>query len=307
MEDIDSKVFDLFENFIRDLSTTFPEIKGCLYRNYEKEILHENNLKIKDSEKIQTFLKQINDNKSLIENKDEKLIQDDICFLEEISFNRLWDKNISNNTKETIWKYLQTFVIININLNSSEQLKNAIESIEKSEKIKKNTANDLKTLKKLTQEVKKETIDTSDENELENMIGGMMDSDIGNIAKEVASSINIEEMFGDVSENTNPMELFSNIMQPDKMQDIFKNIGSVMEKKMEKGELNKEDLKNQADQLFGSLSNNQMFNSVMGQMNQSVNQSPLNNQEDKKELTKEEKQKILREKIKKKQENRSKN
>ena len=36
----------------------------------------------------------------------------------------------------------------------------------------------------------------------------MMDSDIGNIAKEVASSINIE-VFGDVNENTNPMELFS--------------------------------------------------------------------------------------------------
>ena len=47
MEDIDSKVFDLFENFLRDLSKTFPEIKACLYRNYEKEILHE---------KVLTFL-----------------------------------------------------------------------------------------------------------------------------------------------------------------------------------------------------------------------------------------------------------
>ena len=106
MEGIGPKVFNLFSEFIQDLSKTFPEIKACLYRNYEKEILN-NNLKIKDSPKIQEFLKKIDDNKTMIENKDETLFQNDTYFLEEISFNRLWDKNISDNTKNTIWKYFQ--------------------------------------------------------------------------------------------------------------------------------------------------------------------------------------------------------
>ena len=320
MEDIDSKIFNLFENFVRDLSKTFPEIKACLYRNYEKEILHEN-IKIKDSQKIQDFLKKINENKKLIENKDEKLIQDDIEFLEEISFNRLWSKNISETTKNTIWKYLQTFVIININLTSNQELKDALDSIGKSEKINKKTAKELKTLKKLTEDVQNEEKIT-DENELETMIEGMMGSDIGNIAKEVASSINIEEMFGDVNENTNPMELFSSIMQPDKIGNIFQNINSIMESKVNNGDINKDDLKKQADTMFGVMSKNSMFNNVIGQMNQGMQAQDLGNNEttnettnetknesenETKELTKEEKQRLLRQKIKQQQDNRSKN
>ena len=258
-------------------------------------------LKIKDSPKIQDFLKKIDDNKIMIENKDETLIKNDIQFLEEISFNRLWDKNISENTKNIIWKYLQTFVIININLKSNQELHSALESIGESKKIKKKTAEELQTLKKLTENIQKENSSntTENENDLEDMISGMMDSDIGNLAKEVASSINIEEMFGNVNENTNPMELFASIMQPDKMNNIFQNINKVVENKIEKGELDKDSLKNQAEDMFGTMSNNPMFNSVMGQMN------PENNSSE--ELTKKEKQKRLKEKINQKKKERTNN
>ena len=300
MEDIDQNVFNLFSELIRDLSKTFPEIKACLYRNYEKELLN-NNLKIKDSQKIQDFLKKIDDNKVMIENKDETLIQNDIQFLEEISFNRLWEKNISENTKNTIWKYLQTFVIININLKSNQDLHKALESIGESKKIKKKTAKELQTLKKLTEDIQKDNSSnvTENENELEDMVSGMMNSDIGNLAKEVASTINIEEMFGNVNENSNPMDLFSSIMQPDKMNNIFQNINTIVEKKIEKGELDKDNLKNQAENMFGTMSKNPMFNSVMKEMN------PENNSSE--ELSKEEKKRRLKEKLNQKKKERTNN
>ena len=302
MEGIGPKVFNLFSEFIQDLSKTFPEIKACLYRNYEKEILN-NNLKIKDSPKIQEFLKKIDDNKTMIENKDETLFQNDTYFLEEISFNRLWDKNISDNTKNTIWKYFQTFVIININLKSDQDLHKALESINASKKIKKTTAKELQTLKKLTKDIQKDSpsdiSDNGNENELENMVSGMMDSDIGNLAKEVASSINIEEMFGNVNENSNPMEIFASIMQPDKMNNIFQNIYSIVESKVHKGELDKDSLKDQAENMFGPMSKNPMFNSMMGQMDPHGNPSE--------ELSKEEKKKKLKEKLNQKKKERTNN
>ena len=302
MEGIGPKVFNLFSEFIQDLSKTFPEIKACLYRNYEKEILN-NNLKIKDSPKIQEFLKKIDDNKTMIENKDETLFQNDTYFLEEISFNRLWDKNISDNTKNTIWKYFQTFVIININLKSDQDLHKALESINASKKIKKTTAKELQTLKKLTKDIQKDSpsdiSDNGNENELENMVSGMMDSDIGNLAKEVASSINIEEMFGNVNENSNPMEIFASIMQPDKMNNIFQNINSIVESKVHKGELDKDSLKHQAENMFGTMSKNPMFNSMMGQMDPHGNPSE--------ELSKEEKKKKLKEKLNQKKKERTNN
>ena len=58
----------------------------------------------------------------------------------------------------------------------------------------------------------KQEVTEEDEYDLENMLGGLMDTNIGSIAKEVASSINIEDMFGKVDDNTNPMEMMAQMM-----------------------------------------------------------------------------------------------
>ena len=114
--DIEKQVFTIFSSFIRNLSRTFPEIKNCLYRNYESEIVGEN-LKLCDCPKIQSFLDKVHENNELIRKKDVALFTEDVEFLEEISFQRLWEKNITEKTKENIWKYFKSFTIITINLN----------------------------------------------------------------------------------------------------------------------------------------------------------------------------------------------
>ncbi len=80
----------------------------------------------------------------------------EIEFLEEISFKRLWTKNISNKTRESIWKYLQTFQIININLKSSKDLRNALSQIgtDTEVEVDRSTVKDLKKLKKLSEGLK---------------------------------------------------------------------------------------------------------------------------------------------------------
>ena len=229
--DIDKQVFTIFSSFIRNLSKTFPEIKNCLYRNYESEIVGEN-LKLCDCPKIQLFLDRVYENNELITKKDETLFTKDIVFLEEISFERLWCKNISDMTKENIWKYFKTFAIITINLNSSQQLKEVLETLGKEEELSKEdikdkkTAKELNNLKKLTEEVTE--VNQEDESELENMLGGLMDTNIGSIAKEVANSLNVEDMFGNIDGNTNPMEMMSQMMNPTKMASIFQNINKVI-------------------------------------------------------------------------------
>lgn len=304
--DIEKQVFSIFSSFIRDLSKTFPEIKNCLYRNYEQEIVGED-LKLNSCPKIQCFLEKINDNSKMIEDKDEKFFEiEDL--LEEISFKRLWEKNISDKTKNTIWKYFQTFVIININLNSSKQLQEALSSMNegeiKKEDIKdKQTAKDLKKLKKLAEEVKTEKEKDDDELDLENMLGGLMDSNIGSIAKEVASSMKIDEMFGNIDENSNPMDVMSQLMNPERMGDIFKNINSVMEQKMKNGELSEDILKKEAESMYGDMANNPLFGNLMKQMNP---ENLRTESTETKELTKEEKKEKLKKKIEEKKKERTK-
>ena len=52
-----------------------------------------------------------------------KKIHTIFILLEDVDFHRLWSKNISDKTKMSIWKYLQGFCLIYVNLNSSHLVK----------------------------------------------------------------------------------------------------------------------------------------------------------------------------------------
>jgi hypothetical protein len=303
MSEVEQKLFSLFSDFIRDLSKVFPEIKNSLYRNYE-DCLVDGSKCLSDFPKVKRFLELIGDYEKYIVDKNLEFFDLEVEFLEEIQFNRLWEKSISNKTRESIWKYLQTFQLISINLKSSEALNAALEG----DKIDKSALKDIKKMQKLSEEVQSKGKSEEGENELDQMLGGLMDSGIGDIAKEVAQSLDVESMFGSVDENSNPMELMAQLMNPDKMGAIFNNINSVMEQKMATGELSQEGLKREAEGMMGQMGENPLFKNMMQGM-QGVEQTGVdtgdtprpNNGE---ELSREEKQRRLREKIKQKQNNR---
>ena len=311
--EIECQVFPLFSSFIRDLGKTYPEIKSCLYRTYEDCIIDDETTdkRIHDYPKLQVFLDIIHEHNTLITNKDETFFETD-NILEEISFKNLWQKNISDKTRMTMWKYFQTFGLLAMNLKSSQALKDALSSIQMDEEINvkdKDVAKQLKQIKELTQSVQ-EPVTEEAELDLENMVGGMMDSDIGKIAQEVAGSLDMESMFGSIDESTNPMELMSQMMDPNKMGKIFQNINTVMERKVESGELNTDTLKKEAEGMYGSMSQNSMFQHVMGQM-QSTEQAQAGAATGRgggeaNEISKEEKRKLLKAKIKEKSEGRQK-
>ena len=335
--EVEDKLFSLFSDFIRDLSKTFPEIKNSLYRNYESCLTDIGDKCLDDFPKLSKFLELIGEYEKMITDKNLEFFDLEVEFLEEISFKRLWERNITNKTRENIWKYFQTFQLINMNLKSSQQLKDVLGELgtDKEVSIDKKTAKDLKRMKKLSENVKS---DVPGESELDDMLSGLMGGGIGDIAKEVAKGLDIENMFGDVDENSNPMELMTQLMNPEKMGSIFNNINSVMEKKMESGELTQDSLKNEAEGMMGKMGDNQMFKNMMQGMQQGMpsdmqpdmqpdmQQGTQNSEEGEpdneddnsvepdtqkeektpanKELTREEKQKRLREKIKEKRENR---
>ena len=316
--EVETQLFGIFNDFIRDLSKTFPEIKSCLYRNYEGCLTDVDDKKLCDLPKLNRFLELIGDYEKMITDKNLEFFDLEVEFLEEISFKLLWTKNISNKTRESIWKYLQTFQLININLRSSQQLKDALSQIgtDTEMEVDRSTAKDLKKMKKLSDSVKEEV---KGESELDDMLGGLMDGGIGDIAKEVAKSMDIENMFGNIDGNSNPMEIMAQMMNPEKMGSIFNNINSVMEQKMESGELTKDSLKSEAEGMMGKMGDNPMFKNMMQGMEPAMQQGMNATGSDgsagsestgsagsaeSSELTREEKQKRLREKINEKKNNR---
>ena len=306
------QVFSLFASFIQDLSKTYPEIKNCLYRNYETCVVDTEGKQLADCPKLEAFLEVVHANEQMISKRDVEFFKVE-NILEEISFENLWSKNISEKTRATIWKYFQTFSILTVNLKSSDELQQALRSLQAGEEIQvkdKAVASELRKIKRLAEGVQESLPSGAEaEADLEGMLGGMMDSNIGQIAKEVAETMDMESMFGGISGDTNPMDVMSQMMNPDKMGKVFQNIGDIMNKKMESGEFNKDDLKKEAEGMYGTMAQNPMFSGMMSGMAEmggqpSASQGSSGGIEEV-ELTKEDKQRLLRQKIKAKTDARS--
>ena len=79
-----------------------------------------------------------------------------------------------------------------------------------------------------------------------------------------------------------------------------------MDQKMQSGEFNRDDLKREAEGMYGSMAQNPMFSGLMSQMNPgngpTVEEMPP---EPEPELSREEKRKRLQDKIKQKQKDRT--
>ena len=307
------QVFSLFASFIQDLSKTYPEIKNCLYRNYETCVVDTEGKQLSDCPKLEAFLEVIHANEQMISKRDVEFFKVE-NILEEISFENLWSKNILEKTRATIWKYFQTFSILTVNLKSSDELQQALRSLQAGEEIQikdKAVASELRKIKRLAEGVQESVPSGSEaEADLEGMLGGMMDSNIGQIAKEVAETMDMESMFGGISGDTNPMDVMSQMMNPEKMGKVFQNIGDIMNKKMESGEFNKEDLRKEAEGMYGTMAQNPMFSGMMSGMAEMGVQpgGPRGDSFDgieEVELTKEDKQRLLRKKIKAKTDARS--
>ena len=224
------------------------------------------------------------------------MFNDDPLILTDISFKNIWTTNISYKTKESIWKYLQTFCLISMNYHSNKDLQNALDELSKNNQadIKdKNIASDVKKIKKMTENIKEpiaqdigntqDSVNQSTQqsadpvNPFEQI---MNNSEIGKLAEQVSKELDIESMLGGV-DSDNPMELFSNLMSGGAMNKIMGTIHNVVNTKVESGELNRESMVNEAQNMYGQLGQSEMFQQMTSQMgnqgSRTVNTQQANN------------------------------
>ena len=275
---IDKQVYQTIGSFLRDICKSFPEAKGSIYRHYEEILLDFEDKKISDCSLIQDFLSVINENKDLISQRNHLFFLQDTPLLKDLSLKKVWESNISDKTRGTLWKYLETFTMINISLQSNNELQKALSSFSREEPVTikdKQTARDIQQLKQLSESVSgssnkettnKETTSETSTNSgpgLDSILGGLMNTDIGAIAKEVSESNEIQNMFGNLDENANPMEMMQSLMQGNAMSNIFNNINKVIETKVDKGELSEDSLKSEAEGIYGNMGQNPLFKTMM--------------------------------------------
>lgn len=269
----------LFKSFILDIVKVFPEYEKRLKKQYSN--IFEEDQECNDI--ISSFYENVEEiSKELSENK-FSVFEDDPILLNNVSFKLIWNSNISNETKNNIWRYLQTFCVYNINNKLGKgkgEVEDVLNSIKQKEKISdKSTLNNMKLLKKLSEslnsnivlelltkgeinETPKKEIPEENKNPM-NIPGmdGMEDilenSSIGKIAKEVSEELNIESMISSG-------EGIESLMNGDNMMNIFKSISQKIENN-DGGNILEE-----AMDISKNMKDNPLFSSLMSTMSGSM-------------------------------------
>ncbi len=266
----------VFTSFVKELSTSFPEYESVIYENYNS-VIDSTDFSLQENELMKEFMDRIHKVSNLIKSKDDNLFVNDEILLTGVSFKNIWSSKINEKTKESIWKYLQAFSLLNVSYRANDELKNTLESLSTGEKEintkDKELIKELKNIKELGEEIKTESIHketdenveqntkNNDSNPIEDMI---KNSEIGKIAEEVSNSINMDEMLGDLNDDSDMGEVFSKLVTNGGIGKIFEGINKVVTEKVDENELSKEDLQKEAMEMCENMGKN-LF-SQMGNM-----------------------------------------
>ena len=212
----------------------------------------------------------------LYENNDIFNKETEVFLLPNINFVDLWNSDISDETKSTIWNYLKLIlftVVADVNtkdtfgdsaklfeaINNDEFKKKIAESLSEMENIfkKKSSKSDEKKA-----DGEEETPDDDDEGvelpnaeELHAHINQMMEGKIGSLAKEIAEET-AEELDINIADNSSINDVFSKLFKnPTKLLGLVKNVGSKLDTKLKSGEIKESELIQEATEFVANMKN----------------------------------------------------
>jgi hypothetical protein len=111
-------------DFLKELSEVFPEettLKKCI-DNFDSYILDGPN------KPLEFMMNVIGENAHLVTAKDDTFF--DIVKIPGIDVKSMWNSNISDNTKQAIWQYISTLMLIGTTMNStSTEIMSGIEEL----------------------------------------------------------------------------------------------------------------------------------------------------------------------------------
>ncbi len=276
----------VLKDFVRDLKTTFPEYEPLISK-WWKDKEHFANIAHED-DRTQAYEKALEKSVKLLfsfcqkkfpprffdilyQNEDIFKEDSDIDteFLPKIHFKNLWQCDISDKTRETIWKYLQLimFSIVGTLENKdafgdTAKLFEAINNEEFKSKLEETLSNmqgifdasgnfpgtsGSEGVGGINME------NMPDANTIQDHISGMLEGKIGQLAREIAedAAANLDIDFDDA---TDVKGVFQKLMKnPTKLMGLVKNVGNKLDSKMKSGELKESELIQEATDIMNKM------------------------------------------------------
>jgi hypothetical protein len=259
----------VINDFINDIKMTFPEYAMIINKYFYGEVrLQNNNATISDEiyDKTFNFCKTkyaprffdiLYQNTSIFEEDSTE----DTEFLPNIYFKNLWSCDISDKTKETIWKYLQLILFSAVGKVDDEgqfgetlKLFEAINDGEFKDKLDE-TFEGIKNMFEDTKDASGESFDVPNPEDMHEHISGLLKGKLGNLATEIA-----EEITGDLNideANTGSVnDLFSNMIKdPSKLMGIVNKVTNKLEGRIKSGDIKESELLSEATEMMQQMKN----------------------------------------------------
>ena len=239
--------FKVVKDFISDLIGTFPELKenpvvASIYNDDGEE-----SYQTMFDTIIAVFPKHVMN----IMHENEIMFESECILFPGVDFKNLWNENITEKTKNIIWKYLKLILFIVLgHLNMDENFTNLLQGMD---------------LNKSVEDIKKAF--ESDKPNLD----GFMDGKLGSLAKEIA-----EETIGDVGN----ADILQDMMKdPGKMFSLMSSVGDKLDKRIKSGELKESELISEASDLFSKMKDMpamKQFEGMFKNMNMGATQAKMN-------------------------------
>ena len=285
----------IIKDFVEDIKITVPEFNPLIakwwkdksYFNYiedneEREKAYENNEKetvvflfnFCQKKYPPKFFEILYQNSEMF-NNDESSV--DTEFLPHIHFKNLWNFDITDKTRETIWKYLQLILFSVVGtidnrdaFGESAKLFEAINEEEFKSKLEE-TINKMQEIFNLSEDSENNNSSTTPEksdsdsgvnmenmpnaNDIHDHINEMLGGKLGSLAKEIAEET-AANLNMDMENVTDMKDVFNKLIKnPTKLMGLVKNVGDKLDSRIKSGEIKESELIAEASEIMNKMKN----------------------------------------------------
>ena len=286
----------VIRDFVGDLKTTFPEYVPFIDKWWKSKehfnYIEEEEDRVKAYEKSEKkAVKLLFDfcKKKLpprffdILYQNEEMFKEnsdlDTEFFPKIHFKNLWQCDISDKTRETIWKYLQLLLFSIVGtldnkdaFGDTAKLFEAINEEEFKSKLQE-TLGQMQGLFDLSGNFGENLAEGLNPSDLPNAeqindhITGMLDGKIGQLAKEIAEET-AADLNMDFDGATDMKDVFNKLIKnPTKLMGLVKTVGDKLDTKIKSGELKESEMIQEATELMNKMKNMPGMGNIQSMLN----------------------------------------
>ena len=270
-ESIPKEFRQIARDFLRDFFTTFPEYRD----NVDQFVLAVAETESAPLEDLFVHIKSVFPQRFFdILYKNDEMFADqekNTEFLPGIDFAEIWKMDdVSEATRETIWKYLQLIMFSVLETIQSQEsfgdTAKLFEAINEDE-LKSKIEETVEQMKGLFDNIGKETGNQSASGEGINLddlpnpesvhehLNGLLDGKLGKLAAEIAEET-AKDFEMDLNEDGDVGDMFKKLFKnPGKLMGLVNNISSKLDAKMKSGDIKESDLMKEAGDLMSKMKN----------------------------------------------------